>query len=265
MPYLERNDSKVYYEVWGEGEGPNLTLVNGFTRGLTDFRALGHHLAAKGWKVIALDNRGSGKTEGPLSFTLKDSTDDIVALWTQLGVGKSHLLGISYGGLLAMNVAIAAQSRVSSLILVSTTARAHHLRLDAEPGAPTKVETEATLMRYFSPTFAKGHKILVRSLAKEMVKAFQDPEKLARAQAQRNAMGNFNVLPALGELKIPVMVIHGSDDRVVDIGAAGEIAQKIPHAKFEVFDGNGHLLLAETPKRLYEVVEHFCTELENKT
>jgi len=263
MPYLERNDTKVYYEVWGEGSGPWMTLLNGFTRGLTDFRSLGHHFTTLGWKVLALDNRGAGKTEGPLNFTLKDSVDDIQAVWTQVGCAKSHVLGISYGGLLAMHVAVAAQSNVASLSLVSTTARSQFLRLDAE-GASNHHESEASLMRYFSPTFIKGHKILVRSLAKEMVKAFNEPEKLAKAQAQRNAMGTFNILPALSELRVPVLIVHGSDDRVVDIGAAGEIAQKVPHAKFEVLDGNGHLLLAEAPKRLYEIVEKFCLAEEKK-
>ncbi len=93
MPYLERDNAKIYYEVWGDS-GPWVTLVNGHTRTMRDFRAMGYYLNERGWRALAIDNRGSGRTESPLDFTIDMMADDIEALWNELDIDESHLLGI---------------------------------------------------------------------------------------------------------------------------------------------------------------------------
>jgi pimeloyl-ACP methyl ester carboxylesterase len=262
MPLLERPNAKINYEVWGEGNTNTITLLNGFTRTLMDFRTMGRTLVNRGWRVIAIDNRGAGISETTGGFTLQDSADDVMAIWDQLTCQRSYLLGISYGGLLAMVTALRTPERVKGLVLVSTTGTWATLKIKTEAATPRRWDPDESFLKYFSPTFIAGHRVLVRSLAKEMAKAFQDPILLQKAQSQRNAMNGFDLSGQVGQLKMPVLILHGGEDKIVDIGAAGDLARQIPHAKFEVFEGAGHLLLAETPRRFYETVSTFCEGLE---
>jgi len=251
MPILERQNAKINYEVWGEGSQEWITLVNGHSRTLNDFRSMGRFFVERGYRVLAMDNRGAGKTEFTGDFTLEDSSDDIVALWDAVGCPKSHLLGISYGGTLAITTALRAPTRLRSLTLVSTACAAEWVKL--EPGAE-----EPDLDRYFSPKFMAEHKILVHSLAREMGKAFRDPSLRDGAKSQRKAMLGFNFVPHLEKIKVPTLVIHGDADGVVDVGAATVLAQGISGAQLQLFPDTGHLLLAESPRKMYEVVFQFC-------
>jgi 3-oxoadipate enol-lactonase len=262
MPILERPNAKINYEIWGEGDVPTITLLNGFTRTLKDLRAMGRFFVEHGWRVVALDNRGAGQTEITGGFTLQESADDVLAVWDVLGIKQSHVLGISYGGLLSMVLGLRAPTRVKSLTLVSTTAQWNNLKIKTDSGSSQRWDPDDSFLRYFSPSFVEGHKILVRSLSKEMAKAFQDPILMQGAQAQRAAMNGFDLSGQLAQLKMPVIIIHGSDDKVVDVGVAGDLASQIPHAKFEVFEECGHLLLAENPRRLYDAALGFVKENE---
>lgn len=246
MPYFEHNRASIYYEIWGEGGGPWITLLNGLSRTTTDFKAMARFMNERNWRVLFVDNHGAGQTESPLGFTIDENAHDIVHLWDHLGISGSCVLGISYGGLLAMHVALLAGSRVSRLFLVSTACKS------------SDVHSSQDINKYFSESFIEGHEIMVSAFVKEMTKAFQDPVRAGKAAAQKKAMDGVNVCGQLSKIQIPTLVLHGDADQIVPISAGKMIQSLIPKAQIEVFEGTGHLLLAETPKRLYERVWEFC-------
>ena len=256
MPQLSRDGAMINYEVWGE-DGAWVTLVNGHNRPLNDFRLMGRHLSERGFRVLALDNRGAGRSETYREFTLADMVDDVAALWDEEGVARTHLLGISMGGFIAATLALDHAARVRRLVLVSTAAGQAYIRRDDTPWSSDPAEVEAKLRPYFTADFAARNEMLVRSMAKQIAKSVEDGGFAEKSAAQRRALAGFDLTARLGGLKAPTLVIHGAEDRIIPLAAGRELAQLIKGAQLEVLPGAGHLLLAERPKELYALVTAF--------
>jgi pimeloyl-ACP methyl ester carboxylesterase len=119
MPYMEKNDVKIYYEV--EGQGPPLLLHHGLTGSMNSFKTYGYTEALKPkYKLILMDARGHGKSSKlytPDSYRLKTLVNDVVSLLDTLNVDKTHYLGYSWGGRIGLAVAKYAPDRFNSLII----------------------------------------------------------------------------------------------------------------------------------------------------
>ena len=128
-------------------------------------------LIASGFRVLVADNRGAGETETSFPFTLEDIADDIHDIWEELNIDKSHVLGISMGGMISQILASEYQSKVKSLILISSSANDSFLTDIASSDWGDKQESiENKLSNYFAKDFYRNNKLLVASMAKVMLK-----------------------------------------------------------------------------------------------
>jgi 2-succinyl-6-hydroxy-2,4-cyclohexadiene-1-carboxylate synthase len=118
---LEREDVRLSYFV--AGDGPPVTLLHGFTQSGRSWRELITHMP-EGWKWIVPDLRGHGETQtrrdAPCSMDA--CTADLIALWDALGVKRTHLVGYSMGGRLALHVAARHPERLRSLLTIGAHA-----------------------------------------------------------------------------------------------------------------------------------------------
>lgn len=257
MPYLERPSARIYYEIEGLDSNPVLTLLNGYSRSSSDFKSLARAASEKGWRVIRLDNRGAGRTENEPGFTVSDMVGDVVALWDLLGVTKSSLLGISYGGVLSQLLASQHSQRIDALVLVSTTPSSFFLGIDNDLSSQNPWNVESSLSRYFSEGFKQANPLLYKSLLKETSKAFLDPQLKERAAQQRAALKTFDFTALLHSISAPTLILHGEEDGVTTPEAADVMHRAIKHSKLEIVPGIGHLFLAESPKLFSERVLAF--------
>ena len=256
MAFFEKDNSRIYYETRGE-QGPWLTLVNGYTRTHRDFKLIAKRLSEKN-QVLIFDNRGSGSTTTPPGFSIEDMGKDIVDLWSHLGIRRSHLLGISMGGLIAQFVAANFPDLVQFLILASTFANPKWLNPSAESPWGDSIESISSKMSfYFSSSFHEKNKLLVQAMAKQILKAIEEGDFGDGAQDQRMAINSFNPDGQAQKIAAPTLVIHGSEDRIVDVDAAHEISDLIPNCTLEIVEGAGHLLLAEYAKGLETAIKNF--------
>lgn len=257
MPFLERSEEvRIYFETAGES-GHWVTLVNGYTRPLSDFKAMARYLAERGFRVLTFDTRGVGKTDYPPGFSLDDLADDIQALWKHLNVDASHLLGISFGGTIAATLAGRKPTELKKLALVSTALREEDLASSVITPSRDPRRFMADMTRYFSPEFLAKNQMLVQGFIRQVGRTFQEPESALGARAQREAFSEFDISPLLPEIAAPTLVVHGDADKVVAIASAKKIAAGIPGAKFQAFEGKGHLLLVESAVALYETISTF--------
>jgi pimeloyl-ACP methyl ester carboxylesterase len=260
MPYLERGTTRYFYEREGDLLAPVVTLVNGYSRSSSDFRSFSRFLVGNGFQVIRVDNRGAGQTRNEPGFAVSDMAGDVVALWDACGVEQSHLLGISYGGVLSILIASQNTTRVSSLTLVSTTPSSFFLGLDNDLSSQTPEQVEENFRRYFSEKFAMGNPVLFKSIVKETARAFIDPISRERSAQQRAALKQFDFTALLHSIVCPTLIVHGEADNVVTADAADVTHRAIKQSELELVPEIGHLFLVESPKFLYERVLKFIRQ-----
>ena len=257
MPTL--NTSKnCFLEYQTSGTiGPWVTLINGHTRSSSDFRMFSKHLVKSGFRTLVFDNRGSGKTRTSEPFLLSDMRDDVLSLWQEIGIEKSHVIGISMGGWIAQTLSQKASDRIISLTLISTSSRVLNTSKELKPWGNSEISVRAKLEPYLSDRFISKNKILFEAMVKQIAKSNVNDEFDAQAGEQRNAIRNFQIDHAGTQILCRTLIIHGSDDRVLPLEEATLLANLIPNSRLSVLEGMGHLLLAEDPKTLYESTTEF--------
>lgn len=260
MAFLQRSeDVRLNYEVKKAESAAHgwVTLVCAYTRTLTDYKAMGRYLSERGWNVLSFDNRGSGKTDTNPDFTLDDMAEDILALWDEIKIEKSSLVGISLGGAIGVTLAARLPAALEKLCLVSTPVDGSALGSEAREAPKNAKQLAARIARHFSPAFLAKNQLLVQGFIRQMGRAFQEPDSALGARAQRDAVRDMDLLPLLDSIAVPTLVIHGGADLIVNVSSAKQIASSISKARLEIVPEMGHLLLAECPVRLYELVAGF--------
>jgi 3-oxoadipate enol-lactonase len=257
MPSLTRDHCEIFYETIGTN-GPWLTLINGHTRSSRDFRLLAGNLSKQGIRCLLFDNRGSGDTVCHQPFTLEDIAQDVLFLWHHLGIEYSVVMGLSMGGIVSQLLNNLAPAKVSGLILVSTGSSEQSLSPQAfAPWGKTEESVGQKLQAYFTENFLSRNKILVQAMAKQILQDITSDHFEQRAQSQRLAMQNVDTKPFLKDFRNPVLIIHGTDDRIIPYSAGLELQKLIVGSQLIRLEGVGHLVLAEYSKNLAQDVLDF--------
>jgi len=187
---IKLDDCEVYYETHTKDghRGPCITLINGFTRTASDFRLMTKELVEQGFFVVCFDNRAVGKTTCSTDFSLTDIAADAVAIWRELKVEQSSVLGISMGGVVAQILAQSYPESVERLILVSTTANTDAIDGGRDTGwGTTQAEVFQRMSRYVSLEFAQKNRLLIEAMSKNILGAIEKGSFLPQAAQQRRA------------------------------------------------------------------------------
>jgi pimeloyl-ACP methyl ester carboxylesterase len=243
------------------GSGPPLVLVGGKTSNMESawwryIEPLSKHL-----KVIAFDNRGAGSSDKPESpYSTRVMAGDALAVLTAAGEKSAHWFGISLGGMILQVLALDHPQAVRSLVPAGTHCGGES-RL-APLGAP---ETTALadnphrrLANLYSPAFLIDHPELVAEDALHFGKM-----KLADIHLQDQAVRHHNVCARLPEIRCPVLILHGREDRMVPVERAEELHRAIPQSELRILPG-GHQFLSEQEGAVREIVLQFVRRVEAK-
>ncbi|MFI5953886.1 alpha/beta fold hydrolase [Cryptosporangium sp. NPDC051539] len=270
------------YETYGDRANPPLLLImgigtqlNGWDRGFVD------GLAGAGFFVIRYDHRDVGlsrRSDGTpdlaairrgdlrtLPYTLDDLAADAVGLLDALGISRVHLLGASMGGMVAQLVAITYPERVLSLCsLMSSTGdrsvgQAHPatMELMRRPAPATReevVEAAVERSRVLAGSGFPFDEDAARSRAAVAYDRAHDPAGRLRQQAAAIASPDRTV--ALRGLRVPTLVVHGSDDRLIDVSGGRATANAVPGALLEVVDGMGHGIVPGAWSQIIAAIRH---------
>lgn len=225
-----------------EGVGPTVVLLPG--RG--DSSDLYPHeytdqLIATGLAVLRFDPRDTGlSSDGGDCYRLSDMADDVVVVCDAAGVKRAHVVGVSMGGMIAIDLASRFPTRVASLTFIAAMSpdpaagigEAFFQGIDAEPVA-------GTLAAMGSPT-AEDKAWVRGEIARAHDRAPGRPQAGERHQAAAMRLG-WPEMTDLMAITAPALVVHGTVDRVLPVAHAQALADGIANSCLWLLDGMGHL------------------------
>jgi poly(3-hydroxyalkanoate) depolymerase len=276
---LESSPAVRHIEVDGlrlrvstRGEGRPLLLLTGIGAPLDLSVPFERELDPYGIRTIALDAPGTGQSDPyriPQRMTGLART--VVRVLDALGEDRVDVLGLSFGGLLAQQLAHSAPDRVRRLVLAATAPGV--AGLGGIPGSPAVLRAMMTRRRYTSPDY-------YRRVAADIYggESRNDPEahlhgsvaRFAHAPSTRGYLGQlyavsfWTALPWLWRLQAPTLVLAGDDDPIVPLANGRILARTIPDARLEVIRGGGHLFLLERPAETAALVASFLGAPEGR-
>lgn len=262
---LTDDEPRLWWETLGVGDFP-LLLVQGLGYTADMWHRVLAGLAAER-QTVRFDNRGVGRSDVPAqSWELTDMADDAVRVMDAAGLDRAHVFGVSMGGVIAQELAVRHPQRVRSLVLgcthpggrdaVRMDAAAATMLMDRTPKSPREA-VEASLPFLYSADTS-------RAVVDEDVEVrLRWPLRAKAYWGQLDAMRRHGgMLERLRGVAVPVLVLHGSADRLVQPANATLLAEAIPGARLEWLQGASHVFWSDQPERTVELVNDFLDRLD---
>jgi 3-oxoadipate enol-lactonase len=255
MPVSNVNCIELYWER--AGSGAPLLFCNGSGSTLADARLLLDVLARR-FDLLAWDYRGLGHS-GPAaeSYRMADLAADAMGLLELVGWSTCRVLGVSFGGMVAQELAVTDPGRLDRLALVCTSPGGRggssyplHRLLELSPRERAVMMLKLTDSRWDDRWLANhpADRALTQRFA-----AGQDPANAVGVQAQLLAGADHDVWERLGAVTCPTWVAYGRYDEIAPAQNSAAIASQIPGAELRGYEG-GHLFLAQDPAAMPELV-----------
>lgn len=262
MPKLSVDGNELHVERRGAGEP--LLLVQGMSGHSLHWDEPFLRALERDFELVLYDHRGVGRSaphSGP--FTIADLARDAAGLLTGLGIDAAHVLGISMGGMVAQELALAEPGRVRTLTLGATYCGGPRARFTSDAVindlamAIMSGDQERRLRTGWqlnvSPAFADGEGNFERFA--EIAALY--PVALPMIMAQVRAIMQHDTSERLDRVAAPTLVVHGTADQMLASANGGLVAELIPGARLELLEDVGHLFFWERPELTARLVaEH---------
>ncbi len=263
MPLARVGEIELSYER--AGSGPALLLIMGMSGTFDHWDAGFLEDLRCDFDVIVYDHRGVGSStrldQGRL--TIAQLAEDAAGLLDVLQVDSAHVLGISMGGMVAQELALAGRAgtnRVRTLALGCTYCGGEGSALSSEAvmrrlaegmtSGVRELAVRAAWEANVSPAFAANDEAYARFLGIGLRRAV--PVEVIMAQMR--AIAEHDTSTRLPQLRLPTLVIHGTLDEMLPVQNGPLIAGLIPDSRLEILEEIGHLFFWEQPARSAELV-----------
>ena len=260
MPLLSCNSINLYYEI--HGEGPPLLFIHGLGSSTKDWKAQ-LDFFAKTYKVIVLDLRGHGQSDKPMgTYSISLFADDVACLITKLDIQSANVVGISLGGMIAMQLAVYKPELFKSLVVVNSP---------SEFLQDTFKAKFQIFLRFFIVKFM-GMRWMGKVLAGKL---FPKPEQekirqdMAESWAENNAktywqstkaLLNWSITSQLHKISCPTLII-GAEFDYFPINDKKLLASRIKNAKLKIIKDSRHGTPLDQTKIFNYTLADFLAEL----
>jgi 3-oxoadipate enol-lactonase len=265
MPTASVNGIDINYRLEGPDTAPEtIVLINGLADDLETWVLQIDDLLASGYRVLRFDNRGVGATSKPDGlYTSRMLADDAKALVDRLGITGFHLMGVSMGGMIGQEYALAYPDDLRSLTLACTYAapgpfcsRMFDMWADLAPRLGVSfVMRDVTLWAFTLPFFDEREEEL-REFEAEMADISMP---VAAYLAQLNVIQAHDATDRLGAIRTATMVLAGEEDILIPTALSRRLSEAIPGAGWQTVPG-GHACLWEHPQPFNKAFLDFLAE-----
>lgn len=260
MPYTRINGIDVYYEV--SGDGPPLLFLNGSGSTIADVRPLLKPFSPHFLVAIA-DYRGLGRTSVPdTQYTMAELASDAIGLVDYLGWTTFNLVGVSFGGMVAQELAVTVPERIRRLVLMCSSAggaggSSYPLHDLAQLAPDQRAARSATIVdSRFTPEWLTTHprdRALLEQMEQRRTRGTTGAAQRG-AHLQLEARACHDVFDRLPRVTSPTLVASGRFDEIAPPENGAAIAQRIPAAELRLYDG-GHAFFQQDPDALPEIID----------
>ncbi|WP_078409915.1 alpha/beta fold hydrolase [Priestia abyssalis] len=255
---LKINQVEINTESFGNPEDPAVLLIMGAMSSLDWWdEEFCQRLAEEGRFVIRYDHRDLGKStvyeQGTSNYTITDLADDAIGVLDAYSIQKAHVTGMSLGGMIGQIMAVKNPERVLSLSIIASsvfgTAQAELPQMNqrildhhAKSALVDWSDRESSITY-----LAEGWKTLsgAKPFEKERMYLLAEREYSRAKQIQSRFNytllgGGEEYLDRMGEIDVPTVIIHGTDDPALPFEHGLALAKAIPHAELVTLEGTGH-------------------------
>ena len=246
--FVEANGIRFAYRRFGRTGGVPLVFNQHF-RGTMDYwdPAVTDGLA-RNREVILFNNAGVSSSSGKVPTSFQETGANAVAFIVALGLTKVDVLGFSIGGMVAQEIALQAPDLVRKLILVGTGPRGADMSASKSAeifGGTYDPPEHLWLAVHFSPS-AAGQAAGLAFLQRKLRRTDRDPEVSEDAVArQSEAIGNYiaggeSVQDHLKDIRLPTLIVQGSNDVIIPTMNSYVLQQKLPNAQLILYPDANH-------------------------
>jgi 3-oxoadipate enol-lactonase len=255
----------IYYETWGRADGEPVLMIQGLGADQRGW-ALQRVPFGRRFRCIAFDNRGVGRSGRPAApYSLYQMADDAVAVLDAVGVDAAHVMGASMGGVIAQIVGVAHPARTRSLTLACTACTHHEWRRELLAEWADNVTRRGMsglmpdgLTWLVGPRLRRRFGPWLNLLAPIVLQ--QDPAPFAAQVGAILDMAD-DMKDELKNIRVPTLVIVGSQDILTPVGDSEELADRIANAELVVIPGAAHGVMVEAPVAFNDAVMRFLSGL----
>lgn len=268
IPVFKHKDIEINY--FKKGKGEILLMIPGFTSSYEAWTLQISYFQRK-MMVIALDNRGAGKSSKPdYPYTMDMFTDDIYALLNHLNIETQiHLVGHSMGGMIAQAFVLKYPEIVKTLTILAAPTyiddffnqlfdKLETIMQDSDLEARFKKLSELNYSESFIKRITQN-KDLYDILLNQYIEQ-STTFTLKDFNNQGAALLDFDTRELLHKISQPTLIMHGTDDKMASIEHSKILNEKIPNSRLELFEGLGHGFIIEDPVKANNLIWNFIQQ-----
>lgn len=258
---------EIYYEEHGQGRP--LVVLNGIMMSCRSWAEFVEPFSADNRLILLdfLDQGRSARMEGPYEQSLQAQV--VKALLDHLGLARACVMGISYGGEVALQFALAYPGCVERLVLFNTTARTGPWLGDIGDGWNLAARDPdayylTTIPVIYSPRFYRERQDWMARRREALRPVFADPDFIQPMIRLTNSSRGYDVTGRLHEIKAPTLVVSCQEDYLTPVEEQRLIHQNIPGSHYAVLPGCGHASMYEQPVLFAALTLGFCNAVKTE-
>lgn len=266
-PGFTRSHPAIFYTVReprdGAPDAPVVVLSHALGCDASMWDELANRLAQR-CRVVCYDHRGHGRSDAPDGpYAMSDLAADAARLLRELATGPVVWVGLSMGGMVGQELALAQPELVRALVIANSTSgypeagqEIWRQRIETVRAQGIEAIADAVMQRYFHDDFRARQPATVARFRRRLVST--DAQGYLGCCA---AVSGIQTTERLGSLRMPVLVIAGELDQGAPVSMSQTMAERIPGARLVVLEGASHLAVAEQFEPFAQAVEGFLATL----
>jgi len=275
--FINVDGVRMHFQEFGDAAKPPMILIHGYTASVYVWKTVAPMLADNGFRVIAVDLVGFGWSEKPrwFEYSIQAQARMISRFMNALGIGRSSVVGNSYGGAVALNLTLDYPEMVEKLVLVDPVTN------DSPKNHPVlKIVAVRGIGEMLTPFIADSKLFLRARMHNTLAKANHHlitEERMESIRRPLNAADGHHSLLATSRnwnagrieqdahlIKQPTLIIWGEQDTVIPIKGGYKLRQEMPNARLIVFKDCGHVPPEEKSELFTEFVAEFCQDKKHR-